>query len=253
MTKTEKAVAWIKQIAADNSHGYLWGGWGPKDYDCGHLVITAWQEAGVPVKTAGSSYTGNMKRVFMSCGFKDVTTQVNLKTGAGMKAGDVLVNEKNHAAMCVGNGKIVQARSNLDGKTGDSSGNEIREQAYYNYPWDVVLRYAGDESADSGGSDEIPVEDPKDEKPSGAETYTLTFHVLKYGAGMGDQAALLEEVRAMQQNLKALGFDIGPDGCDGKFGSNTKVAVVKYQRSVRLPADGIFGRSTRAAMTGVKL
>lgn len=250
MTKTEKAVAWIKQTAADNSHGYLWGGWGPQDYDCGHLVITAWQEAGVPVKTAGASYTGNMKTVFMRCGFKVVTAQVNLKTGAGTKAGDVLLNEKNHAAMCVGNGKIVQARSNLDGKTGDSSGNEIREQNYYNYPWDCVLRYEGDESTGSGG--EVVVEDPKVETPSGSDTYTLSFHVLKYGAGMGKQSSLREEVRAMQQSLKGLGFDIGPDGCDGLFGNNTKTAVVKYQQSVRITASGIFDRSTRAAMSGVK-
>ena len=47
MTKIESAVLWMERLAADNSHGYAWGGWGPQDYDCGHAVITAWEQVGV--------------------------------------------------------------------------------------------------------------------------------------------------------------------------------------------------------------
>lgn len=139
MSKTEKAVAWAEQIAADNRHGYGWGGWGP-DYDCGHLVIQAYEQAGIRLKSAGATYTGNMRAAALRCGFKDVTAGINLATGAGLRRGDILLNQASHAALCVGSGRIVQARSNFDGLPGDSSGNEIRVQGYYNYPWDCVLR-----------------------------------------------------------------------------------------------------------------
>lgn len=112
MTKTEKAVTWAIRIANDPAHGYDQDNrWGP-DYDCSSLVISAWQQAGVPVKTKGATYTGNMKSVFLSCGFKDVTSKVNLSTGSGMKRGDVLLNIASHTVMHIGNGQVVSASKN---------------------------------------------------------------------------------------------------------------------------------------------
>ena len=68
-SKIEAATTWMENLAADNSHGYAWGGWGPQDYDCGHAIITAWEQAGVPVKSSGgASYTGDMRRAFLNCG-----------------------------------------------------------------------------------------------------------------------------------------------------------------------------------------
>ncbi|MCI9074650.1 MAG: hypothetical protein HFH10_02410 [Dorea sp.] len=62
MTKTESAISWIEAKANDNRYGYdqryRWGEKG--DYDCSSAVITAWEQAGVPVKTKGAAYTGNM-------------------------------------------------------------------------------------------------------------------------------------------------------------------------------------------------
>lgn len=139
------AVEWAVGIASDSSHGYdQTSRWGP-DYDCSSLVISAWEQAGVPVKTKGATYTGNMKKAFLACGFKDITAQVNRGTGAGMQYGDVLLHEKNHTAMHIGGGKIVQASGNENGgitggKTGDQTGGEIHVRSYYNYPWDCVLR-----------------------------------------------------------------------------------------------------------------
>ena len=151
MTKTEKAVTWAIEIANDPAHGYDQDNrWGP-DYDCSSLVISAWQQAGVPVKTKGATYTGNMKSVFLSCGFKDVTSKVNLSTGSGMKRGDVLLNIASHTVMHIGNGQVVSASKNENngyhgGKPGDQSGKEIKLQNYYNFPWDCVLRYTEDSS-----------------------------------------------------------------------------------------------------------
>lgn len=144
----EKAVTWAVGIANDNSHGYDQGSrWGP-DYDCSSLLIQAWENAGIPVKTNGATYTGNMYNVFVDCGFVDVTANVNLANGAGVERGDILLNIVNHVAMSTGNGTLVQASQNefggiTGGQIGDQSGNEIYLRSYYNYPWDVVLRYPG--------------------------------------------------------------------------------------------------------------
>lgn len=150
MTKTQKALQWMINTAADNTHGYSQASrWGP-DYDCSSAVITAWQNAGVPVKTCGATYTGNMKKPFLENGFKDVTSSCNLDTGAGMKPGDVLLNEygrgtsgNGHAAMYAGNGQVVHARGQSHGgpQTGDQ-GTEFAVTAYRNNPWDCVLRYS---------------------------------------------------------------------------------------------------------------
>ena len=136
MTKTEKAVTWAIEIANDPAHGYDQDNrWGP-DYDCSSLVISAWQQAGVPVKTKGAYNTKSMKSVFLSCGFKDVTSSVNLDNGSGMKRGDVLLNIARHTVMHIGNGKVVSASINENGGAhggtpGDQNGNEIKIQNYY--------------------------------------------------------------------------------------------------------------------------
>ena len=148
MTKTEKAIKQMESWAADNSHGYdqiyRWGEKG--DYDCSSAVISAWQAAGVPVKTKGATYTGNMKTAFLSCGFADVTSKVNRSTGSGLQRGDVLLNETHHVAMYCGNGKEVEASINekgtaTGGQPGDQTGKEFLIRNYRNYPWDCILRY----------------------------------------------------------------------------------------------------------------
>ena len=146
LTKAEKAAAWAESMAADNSHGYDQGNrWGP-DYDCSSLVILSYENAGVPVKSRGAVYTGNMRGVFLSCGFRDVTGAVTLPSGAGLRRGDVLLNVRHHTAMYLGGGRIVHAAGNewggaAGGRTGDQTGREIASAAYFNFPWDCVLRY----------------------------------------------------------------------------------------------------------------
>lgn len=149
MSKTEKATKQMESWAQDSSHGYdqdyRWGEKG--DFDCSSAVIQAWQNAGVPVKAKGATYTGDMKAVFLSCGFKDVTGKVNRSTGSGLLRGDVLLNETHHVAMYCGNGKEVEASINEKGtahggQPGDQTGKEFLIRSYRNYPWDCVLRYS---------------------------------------------------------------------------------------------------------------
>lgn len=145
----ESAVKWALKIAGDNSHGYDQASrWGHPDYDCSSLTISAFQQAGIPLKSAGASYTGNIYSAAKSIGFKDVTRSVNRNTSSGMKRGDILLKRGNHAAIYTGNRRLVQASANefgraTGGKPGDQTGREISARTYYNYPWSDVLRFAG--------------------------------------------------------------------------------------------------------------
>jgi putative chitinase len=54
------------------------------------------------------------------------------------------------------------------------------------------------------------------------------------------------DVTSLQQKLKDLGFD--PNGVDGNFGPGTRDAVIAFQQSKGLQADGIAGPATLAAL-----
>jgi len=243
MTKTEQAVKNMEALCTDNSHGYdQTNRWGP-DYDCSSAVITAWQDAGVPVKASGASYTGNMYSVFLSCGFKDVTAQVNLATGAGLQRGDVLLNHRNHTAMYVGYGTLAQASQNEDGGTtggqpGDQTGNEIRLRSYYNFPWDVVLRFV----------DSTPEPTPEPAPEPAGETCTVTaeYPVLRY-----DPTQKSVWVKNLQNFLIERGFDIGWMGADGYYGAATQGAVKKFQEDNKIPVTGVVDSVTWAKLISI--
>jgi putative chitinase len=54
------------------------------------------------------------------------------------------------------------------------------------------------------------------------------------------------DVKDLQQKLQDLGFD--PQGVDGNFGPGTQAAVIAFQQSKGLQADGIAGPATLAAL-----
>lgn len=233
-----KAVAWAVAVADDPSHGYdqssRWGA----DYDCSSFVISAWQQAGVPVKTSGASYTGNMYWAFINCGFRDVTNSINLSTGANLQKGDVVLNTKHHTEMYIGNGRMVKASINelggtTGGKTGDQTGREIYIGSYYkpNYGWDYVLRYYG------GEEEEKPTVDP----------VTLPCYVKLPMLQRGDKG---DYVKALQILLIGRGYSCGSWGADADFGEATEAAVQKYQTDHNLYADGVVGNLTYAKLWG---
>ena len=235
VTVIEQAVQWAIDIAADNSHGYSQAGrWGP-DYDCSSFVISAYEQAGLSVKEAGASYTGNMYGAFLACGFEDVTAKIGLATGAGVQAGDVLLNHAAHTCLSVGSGRVANCRTDEGHpQTGDQSGNEIRIQAYWNYPWDCVLRYAGATSSDghesAGQSTGVQTSNP-----SGPRS------VLRKGMTG-------EDVRILQKRLAAAGYD--PGEADGVYGYRTFRAVVLFQEDHGLDVDGVAGPMTMSALAG---
>ena len=224
----EKAISQMEAWASDPAHGYDQANrWGP-DYDCSSAVISAWELAGVPVKTKGATYTGNMRGVFLRCGFEDVTAGVDLSTGTGLQRGDVLLNILHHTAMYCGNGMEVESSINENGgvtggQSGDQTGREFLVRPYRNYPWDCVLRYMG------GG--EKPVKDSM--KPT--YYYNVRLPLLK--KGMEDEA-----VATVQRLLTARGYYTGD--CDGIFGERTKRSVMGFQADNDLETDGEAGGET---------
>lgn len=230
MSKTEIAVGQMESWAVAPSHGYDQSSrWGP-DYDCSSAVISAWELAGVPVRTSGASYTGNMRGVFLRCGFTDVTGNVDLITGAGLRRGDVLLNVRHHTAMYCGNGMEVEASINelgttTGGQTGDQNGLEFLIRPYRNYPWDCVLRYTGDDTGDAL------------DKPT--HFYNVKLPLLKLG---------VEDAAVKALNLLLAGYGYYSEKVFDIFGNQTRLAVVNFQKDTGLEADGEVGGDTWAKL-----
>ena len=226
MSVIEKATAIMEGFATDPAHGYDQSArWGP-DYDCSSAVITAWEMAGVPVKTNGATYTGNMYSVFTKLGFEDVTSSVNLSTGSGLVRGDVLLNHTKHTAMYIGNGQEVEASINENGTTtggasGDQTGREFLVRSYRNFPWNCVLRYTGNAKTST--------------TTQPLKTVSVKMPVIRKGS-TGPSVAML------QAALKHHGHD--PKGIDGVFGTRTHNMLMAFQTEHGLDADGICGPAT---------
>lgn len=231
----EKYVRFMEQVAADQSHGYSQESrWGTPDYDCSSLTITALEQAGIPAKTQGATYTGNLAGVLQRVGFKDVKASVNLSTGAGLVRGDVLMYHKSgnigHVAVFAGDGKIVHARGRSYGSAapGDQ-GTEIAVTPYNNPGWQYVFRY---------GSGSQPAEEDK---------YMFSLKTIRNGSAG-------PEVRLMQRLLLSISY-IGKNGkpldLDGEFGQNSEYALRKFQDEAGLEVDGICGPMTWKRLLGV--
>lgn len=224
MTVINNATAWAVNIANDNSHGYdQIGRWGP-DYDCSSLVISAYEQAGVKVKEAGATYTGNMRAAFVKCGFNAIP----YKKGMTLYKGDVLLNEKHHTALYIGDGQIVQASSNekggiYNGKDGDQTGREIATGRFYEYSkgWDYVLRY----------NEEV-------------KTVNVILPVLSKGSKCPEVGM----VQALLNSLGYTGKTGRPLATDHDFGNNTEYAVKNFQRAHKLGQDGVVGEKTYNAL-----
>lgn len=224
MTVINNATAWAVNIANDNSHGYdQIGRWGP-DYDCSSLVISAYEQAGVKVKEAGATYTGNMRAAFVKCGFNAIP----YKKGMTLYKGDVLLNEKHHTALYIGDGQIVQASCNekggiYNGKDGDQTGREIATGRFYEYSkgWDYVLRY----------NEEV-------------KTVNVILPVLSKGSKCPEVGM----VQALLNSLGYTGKTGRPLSTDHDFGNNTEYAVKNFQRAHNIGQDGVVGEKTYNAL-----
>lgn len=232
MTIPERAAQIAVQIAKDDRHGYSqenrYGSLEAGDFDCSSLVIycydLAMKENGkTPPRAAGATYTGNMLSAFTRLGFKSFKGD----HGAGLKVGDILLNERKHTAIVcsVNPVMVVNARGNLDGFAGDSSGNEIRIQPYWDYPWDFVIRLESDEAASTpqqtvGQQMADKVVEGRYKSDANAIKENLLVPVLEmYMKG--------QAVETMQVLLTLNGYDV--HGADGEFGPKTYKALCDFQ------------------------
>ena len=150
-TTVQKAIGWALATAKDNSHGYdntKGKRLGP-DYACSSFIAAAWRAAGL-TSIPADAYTATLRKQMLAAGFEDVSAQVNLKTGAGMVPGDVILIPGKHVEMVVNEKRhLVGARGNAftgpeNGKAGDQTGEEISVKAWFDYGWRFCLRYTRD-------------------------------------------------------------------------------------------------------------
>jgi hypothetical protein len=131
-----------------------------------------------------------------------------------------------HVGVYVGNGEVVEWR-------GFSYGCVVTKLKgrkwthWYELPWTDYV--TGDISAAK----------PADKPEAKPQTQTPTKPTLRKGS-QG------ENVKLLQKNLNALGYDCGK--VDGDFGSNTLKEVKKFQGDKGLKVDGIVGAKTWAAL-----
>jgi hypothetical protein len=228
MSKVDKYIAYMIELVTNPKHGYdQINRWGP-DYDCSSSIITAVQNgAGIPVKDAGATYTGNMRKAFEKCGFLAIPCNKGMPT---LSRGDILLNEKHHTAMFIGGGQIAQFSINekgkiTGGKTGDQTGKESGIFPLYSYSkgWDYVLRY----------------QEQKED---------ITVNVELRQIQLGSQCP---EVGTAQTLLNALGY-LGKNGkvltVDHQFGQNVEFAVKNFQKAHGIGQDGVVGSKTWPAL-----
>ncbi len=239
MSKIQSAVSLAVEMANDPTHGYSQQNrWGP-DYDCSSFLIHVWQSVGVPVRDAGATYTGNMKAAFLACGFADVSAFVNLATGEDCMPGDILLNERDHVAMSLGNEQMVWAStSGGHPEPGDQTGREIRTGAFYSFPWDCCLRYLA-EDADAAKSSDAPA--------IAYEIPAARYHAYQYKVSLnllksGDEGPL---VHSMQVLLNSKGF---PCEITGRFDADTHASLIAFQNAAGILADGECGGQSWAAL-----
>ena len=119
------------------------------DRDCSSAVIECWRAAlrGTPYEGAldGATYTGNMRAAFTRSGLFEWQPMTYVA-----QRGDVYLNEGAHTAMCVSAVPDMLAEFSINehggitgGAVGDQTGRESWVHAYYDYPWDGILRYVG--------------------------------------------------------------------------------------------------------------
>lgn len=222
MSIVQDALDWALAIAADDSHGYSQKRRFGPDYDCSSFVIAAYDHAfhNAGMKGPGdfgAVTTFNMLNAFKAAGFVEVAEE--------LKAGDVCLNVNHHTEMFIGDGKLVGAHSSenggIDGETGDQTGAEISVGAFYQFPWDFILRYPEE--------GEITLKLPR-------------LPELRYGmTGNG--------VTAMQLLLMLRGFALPLWGADGDWGDETQNALEAFQKRTEITEDGICGPATWRALT----
>ena len=244
------------------------------DRDCSSAAIECYAALGVDC--GGASYTGNMRSCMVGTGnFKWITDL------SQRRRGDILLNETHHTAIFLGGGKLGQFSISEHGTThgtrGDQTGYESNVKAYYNYPWNGILRYCGParkgSSAPSEPAQTKPEQtwrtaygDPNWFGPKMATAWQQQLGTVADGVISGQPTSNKEffwavsggvtygstgsdAVLALQMGLKAAGYD--PSGLDRYYGKGCIKAHQRWLKKLGYYAggiDGYHGHETNVAM-----
>lgn len=142
MAGVEGGIATVLTYADDNRHGYELR---ERDYDIGtdcaglgRLYAAAVE--GVSVEGYPDMHSWNIAERLSQRGWSVLSFSEQAK-----RRGDILVRVDpkggtGHVVVYLGDGRIVGAEGDWDGRAGDSSGREICERSYYQYGYDYIVR-----------------------------------------------------------------------------------------------------------------
>lgn len=147
----ERGIRVITDYAGDDTHGYVLMSGSHKSYDWGTDCAGLARLFAATVEGAAlSSYpdfgTWNERHVLTGRGWEAIKFSAD-----AMKRGDILLralgDSSGHTVVYIGDGFIIGAEGDWDGKRGDGSSNEICRRTYYpcNYNW--ILRWKEKEVA----------------------------------------------------------------------------------------------------------
>ncbi len=192
-------------------------GIGVRMYDCRGFTRWLLQQVGLDIQGGGATSQWNNNANWALKGEKkdlppDAVACVFMKVGVKM----------NHTGMHLGGGEIIHCSNGV--QTGSLS---KRAWTHFAIP--------------KGLYDAIPASPTSPSSPP-QESSPISRPTLRKGS-KGDA------VKDLQSRLIALGYDLGPWGADGDFGSQTKKAVKAFQQDHGLKVDGIVGKETWKELT----
>lgn len=137
----EYGISQTLAYANDNTHGYVLHS---RDYskgtDCAGLMrYYAAAVEGTSVSSYPDFGTWNQKSVMTARGWTAIAFNYS-KAQRGDIFLRALGDSTGHTVLYLGNGQIVGAEADKDGRSGDSSGREITQKAYYAYSYNWILR-----------------------------------------------------------------------------------------------------------------
>lgn len=110
----------------------------------------------------------------------------------------------------------------------------------YGYTSDDGIKKTGTWKCDAAGF--VEMDGQRALSPTIQWTQAPTEEEVRAGKKVVKSGMKGDFVKKLQQQLKSLGFD--PKGTDGKFGKNTKNAVIAIQKQSGLKPDGVVGLNT---------
>lgn len=144
MPGIEDGIATVVKYADNDYYGYTLMSGNHYSYDpgtdCAGLArMYAAAVEGVGFNNYPDFGTWNERQVLTARGWKAIPF-----SRSKMKRGDILLralgDSSGHTVIYLGNGLIVGAEGNWDGRRGDSSGREICVRSYYDYSYNYILR-----------------------------------------------------------------------------------------------------------------